>query len=123
MTMWIKMTLVIFFINAILVACFPEYLLGGSQFFQKDNNGNYGVNSELSDSITKTIAPEEGLPKSSFGITDGWSLLLDFFTFLANMLFGSFFIILYFEGIWQLLVGFPITLCYILAIFGWWFKC
>jgi hypothetical protein len=48
--------------------------------------------------------------------------LLDFFTFLANMLFGSFFIILYFEGIWQLLVGFPITLCYILAIFGWWFK-
>lgn len=122
MTLWIKMTLVIFFINAILVACFPEYLLGGTQFFNKDSNGNYAVNSELSDSVTKTIAPEEGLPKSSFGITDGWSLLLDFFTFLANMLFGSFFIILYFEGIFQLLVGFPITLAYILAIFGWWFK-
>lgn len=122
----IKFTIMILFLNIALTAFMPGLILGETDnyLFQTDNNGDYTINDEFSDSLGATVNGNEGgLPKTStFGITDLITLLWETIKLLFAIFFASFTVLLYLYevgNIFALVLGVPLIISYGLAIVGW----
>lgn len=121
--MHIKFTLMLLFANIVLVLMYPTQVIGDdNHLFTTNANGDYDLDSDFTSATGAAIDQEGGLPKGSFGITDVFTLIWDFLELTIRVLFSSFVLLAYLEGVWRLILGIPVIIAYGFAIMGWFFK-